>query len=75
MAKIGFPRNNPWTPLERAIWLLSVVFFIVAGVLLVAKESASWAVLTVSMLVVALGVVRYRAEPERPNRDADEHDE
>jgi hypothetical protein len=75
MARLGFPQNHPWTPLERAIWLLSVVFFVVAGVLLVTKGSASWAVLTVSVLVVALGVVRYRAETGWANRSADGHDE
>jgi len=61
MTRLGFPKNQPWTPLERALWLLSVVFFIVATVLLIIDRSASWAVLTVSVLVVALGVVRYRA--------------
>jgi hypothetical protein len=61
MAKIGFPKNQPWTPLERGLWLLSVVFFLVATVLLIIGRSASWAVLAVSVLAVALGAVRYRA--------------
>ena len=65
MVRFGFPKNHPWTPLERVLWLLSVVFLILATVLLITGRSASWVVLTVSLLVVALGVVRYRAGESR----------
>lgn len=75
MARLGFPSNHPWTPFERAIWSLSFVFFIIATVLLITGRSSSWAVLTGNLLVVALGIVRYRTETERANRSADDHDD
>jgi hypothetical protein len=71
MVRLGFPKNQPWTPLERVLWLLSVVLIILATVLLLTGRSASWVVLTVSLLVVALGVVRYRAD----EANADDHGE
>jgi hypothetical protein len=74
MTRFDQLRNRRWTPLEVAIWFLALVAVIVSGALLVTKGTGSWALLIGSLLVVALALLRYRAEAVQENRNARNHD-
>jgi len=58
-----------------AIWLLALVIVITVGILVVTKVIGSWALLISSGIVAVVGLLGYRAETERANRNADDHDE
>jgi Flp pilus assembly protein TadB len=58
-----------------AIWLFALVAMITIGILFVTKVVGSWALLVGSGIVVAVALLRYRAETERAKRNADDHDE
>ena len=72
MARRSYVQNAPWTRLEVVIGALTVGVMIVAGVLVVADGTGSWAPLIGSALAVVLGLLRYRAERKVTSLDADD---
>jgi predicted exporter len=67
--------RRPWTRVEVAIWLLALTTILTIGILLVTNVVGSWAVLFGSGIVVAVGLMRYRAETTQAKRSADDHGE
>jgi Flp pilus assembly protein TadB len=71
----GYPRNRGWTRLEVAIWLFALAFVITSGILLAAHVVGDWVPLVGSVIVMALGLMRYRAETAQKKRIAGDHQE
>jgi hypothetical protein len=75
MIRPGYPRKRPWAPLEVAIWFLALIIMITVGILVVTKVVGPWALIFGSGIVAAVGLLRYRAETERANRNVDDHED
>lgn len=58
-----------------AIWLFALVFAITTGILLATQLVGNWVLPVGGMIVLALGLMRYRAEAEQKRRDADDKGE
>lgn len=68
MHQVNMPdylRDRRWTRLEMAIWLFALVFVIATGILLATQVVGNWVLPVGGMIVLALGLMRYRAEAER----------
>lgn len=74
VSKPVFLRNREWTRLEVAMWLFLLVFMITSGILLVTQKVGHWVLPVGGLIAASLGLMRYRAEAERPKRNADDHD-
>lgn len=61
-----------WTRLEVAIWLFALVFVITSGILLATQVVGHWVLPVGGVIVLALGLMRYRAETEQKKRSADD---
>jgi membrane associated rhomboid family serine protease len=75
MTRRSYVQKAPWTCLEVVIGALTVGVMFIAGVLLAANGTGSWAPLIGSVLGVVLGLLRYRAERKMASLDADDQDE
>ncbi len=73
--KPGYLRNRRWTRLEVTIWLFALAFMITSGILVVTQVVGHWVLPVGGGIAAALGLMRYRAETERANRNVDDHDE
>jgi len=68
----GYLRDRGWTRLEVAIWLFALVFVVTSWILLVAQVVGQWVLPVGGVIVLALGLMRYRAETEQKGRSADD---
>jgi hypothetical protein len=67
----GYLRDRRWTRLEVAIWLFALVFAITSGVLLATDVVGDWVLPVGGVILLALGLMRYRAETRQKKRSAD----
>lgn len=65
---IGYLKSRGWTRLEGAIWLLALAFVIVIEILLVAGVVGHWVLFLGGAVLLALGLMRYRAEAKQKRR-------
>lgn len=72
--KVGYLKSRGWTRLEVAIWLFALAFVVVIGILLITGVVGHWVLPVGGLIVLALGLMRYRAEAERKRRNADDGD-
>lgn len=70
-SRLRYLRSQRWTPLEVTIWVSAVVVVIILGALWAIEVVGSWVLLIGSAIVMALGLMRYRAETEQKKRNAD----
>jgi len=68
----GYLRDRGWTRLEAAIWIVALVFAITSGILLATQVVGRWVLPVGGVIVLALGLMRYRAETEQKRRSADD---
>lgn len=73
--KAGYLKRRGWTRSEVAIWLFALAFVIIGGILLVTEVVGHWVLPVGGVIVLALGVMRYRAEAEQKRRNADDKGE
>jgi hypothetical protein len=70
----GSARKWRWTRLTVTIWLLALLVVLAVVILVATGVIGSWALLVNSAIVLVVVLLGYRAETERPNQDADQHD-
>jgi hypothetical protein len=70
--KAGYLTNQGWTRLEVAIWLFALTFAIVSGILLVTEVVGHWVLPVGGVIVLGLGLMRYRAEAKQKKRNAND---
>lgn len=73
--KADYLKRRGWTRGEVAIWLFALAFVIIGGILLVTEVVGHWVLPVGGVIVLALGVMRYRAEAEQKRRNADDRSE
>lgn len=69
MSKLDLWRRR-WTRREFAIWLSALIVTFTLGGLAVTNVIGAWALLVSSMIVMIVGLLRYRAETERGKRNS-----
>lgn len=67
--KVGDLKGRGWTRLEVAIWLFALAVVIVSDILLVAEVVGHWVLFLGGAILLALGVMRYRADAEQKRRN------
>lgn len=73
--KVGYLERRGWTRPEIAVWVVSLTFVVIMGILLITQVAGHWVLLLGGAIVLALGWMRYRAENEQKKRSADDQDE
>jgi Flp pilus assembly protein TadB len=68
--KAGYLKSRGWTHLEVAIWLFALVLVVIGGILLVTEVVGHWVLPIGGVIVLALGLMRYRAEAAQKRRNA-----
>jgi Flp pilus assembly protein TadB len=69
---IGYLKRRGWTRLEGAIWLFALAFVIVIEILLVAGVVGHRVLFLGGAILLALGLMRCRAEAKQKRRNADD---
>jgi hypothetical protein len=72
--KASYLESRGWTRAEVAIWLFALAFVIVGGILLVAEVVGHWVLPVGGVIVLVLGLMRYRAETGQKRGNADDED-
>jgi Flp pilus assembly protein TadB len=75
LMKAGYLKRRGWTRLEVAICLFALAFVILCGILLVTQVVGHWVLFVGPVIVLSLGLMRYRSEAERTKRNADDYAE
>jgi uncharacterized membrane protein len=75
MNRPGFPQSRRWTSPQVAIWLSALIVTITLGILVVTNVVGPWVLLIQIGITVVVSLLAYRAQTERANRNADDHDE
>jgi hypothetical protein len=69
--KGGYLKRRGWTRGEVAIWLFALAVVIIGGILLVMEVVGHWVLPVGGVILLALGVMRYRADAKQKIRNAD----
>lgn len=75
MIKTGYQKSGRWTPREIAVWLSALIVTIIVGILFATGLVGSWVLLVQSVMVITLGLLRYRVETKGDKRSADDDHE
>jgi Flp pilus assembly protein TadB len=65
----GYLRRRGWTHLEAAVWLFALAAVVVSDILLITGVVGHWAVFLGGVILLALGLMRYRAEAGQKKRN------
>lgn len=72
MKRPAYPRNRRWTRREVAIWISTLAFIIIAGILVVTQVVGHWALPVGAGIAAAVGLMRYRAETKQARQSTDD---
>jgi Flp pilus assembly protein TadB len=71
----GYLNRRGWMRGEVAIWIFALAFAIMGCILLVTEVVGHWVLPVGGVIVLALGLMRYRAETRQKRRNAGDRNE
>lgn len=66
-------KRAPWTPLEKAIWAVALVVTITVAILAAVGLIGDWALFIGCVIIMAVSLMRWRAETKSAEPDAGDH--